>query len=50
MYDSRFYRPDPARSSGQRVGLGLAIVKSITELHGDESRSRAGLGPLAPSR
>jgi two-component system heavy metal sensor histidine kinase CusS len=30
----RFYRPDPARSSGQGVGLGLAIVKSIAELHG----------------
>ena len=30
----RFYRHDPARSSGQGVGLGLAIVKSIAELHG----------------
>jgi two-component system, OmpR family, heavy metal sensor histidine kinase CusS len=30
----RFYRPDPARSSGQGTGLGLAIVKSIAELHG----------------
>jgi two-component system heavy metal sensor histidine kinase CusS len=30
----RFYRSDPARSSGQGVGLGLAIVKSIAELHG----------------
>jgi len=32
----RFYRPDPARSSGQGVGLGLAIVKSIAELHGGQ--------------
>jgi two-component system heavy metal sensor histidine kinase CusS len=34
----RFYRPDPARSSGQGVGvgLGLAIVKSIGELHGGQ--------------
>ena len=29
----RFYRADPARTSGG-VGLGLAIVKSIVELHG----------------
>src|SRR5262249_61044179 len=27
----RFYRPDPARSSGQGVGLGLAIVKRIAQ-------------------
>jgi two-component system heavy metal sensor histidine kinase CusS len=42
----RFYRPDPARSSGQGVGLGLAIVKSIAELHGGRasitSRPEAG--------
>jgi two-component system heavy metal sensor histidine kinase CusS len=29
----RFYRADPARTSGG-VGLGLAIVKGIVELHG----------------
>ena len=42
----RFYRPDPARSSGEGVGLGLAIVKSIAELHGGKasiaSRPEAG--------
>ena len=42
----RFYRPDPARSSGEGVGLGLAIVKSIAELHGGSvsiaSRPEAG--------
>jgi two-component system, OmpR family, heavy metal sensor histidine kinase CusS len=42
----RFYRPDPARSSGQGVGLGLAIVKSIAELHGGRASiaSRPGAG------
>jgi two-component system heavy metal sensor histidine kinase CusS len=42
----RFYRPDPARSSGQGVGLGLAIVKSIAELHGGRVSiaSRPGAG------
>jgi two-component system heavy metal sensor histidine kinase CusS len=42
----RFYRPDPARPSGQGVGLGLAIVKSIAELHGGRASvaSRAGAG------
>jgi two-component system heavy metal sensor histidine kinase CusS len=42
----RFYRPDPARSSGQGVGLGLAIVKSIGELHGGRASiaSRPGAG------
>jgi two-component system, OmpR family, heavy metal sensor histidine kinase CusS len=42
----RFYRPDPARSSGEGVGLGLAIVKSIAELHGGRVSvaSRPGAG------
>jgi two-component system heavy metal sensor histidine kinase CusS len=42
----RFYRPDPARSSGQGVGLGLAIVKTIAELHGGRASiaSRPGAG------
>jgi two-component system heavy metal sensor histidine kinase CusS len=42
----RFYRPDPARTSGQGVGLGLAIVKSIAELHGGRASvaSRPGAG------
>jgi two-component system heavy metal sensor histidine kinase CusS len=42
----RFYRPDPARSSGRGVGLGLAIVKSIAELHGGKASvaSRPGAG------
>jgi two-component system heavy metal sensor histidine kinase CusS len=41
----RFYRVDPARSSGG-VGLGLAIVKGIAELHGGsvEVASQAGRG------
>jgi two-component system heavy metal sensor histidine kinase CusS len=42
----RFYRPDPARPSGQGVGLGLAIVKSIAEQHGGRASvaSRPGAG------
>jgi two-component system heavy metal sensor histidine kinase CusS len=42
----RFYRPDPARSSGGGVGLGLAIVKSIAELHGGRASiaSQPGAG------
>ncbi|MHC5539545.1 sensor histidine kinase, partial [Singulisphaera rosea] len=45
----RFYRLDPARSSGRGVGLGLAIVKSIAELHGGSVSitSRVGAGCVA---
>jgi signal transduction histidine kinase len=34
----RFYRGDPARSSGG-TGLGLAIVRGIAEAHGGEARA-----------
>lgn len=30
----RFYRADPARSSGQGTGLGLAIAREIADAHG----------------
>ena len=29
----RFYRADPARTSGQGTGLGLAIAQEIVEIH-----------------
>jgi signal transduction histidine kinase len=29
----RFYRADPARTSGQGTGLGLAIAQEIVEMH-----------------
>ena len=34
----RFYRADPARTSGTGSGLGLAIAKSIAEMHGGDIR------------
>lgn len=40
----RFYRADPARSSGGGTGLGLAIVKSIAELHGGTAQAMSHIG------
>jgi len=42
----RFYRVDPARSSGVGFGLGLSIARSIIEAHGGQVRvnSEPGLG------
>jgi PAS domain S-box-containing protein len=39
----RFYRTDPARSSGGS-GLGLAIVKSVAEAHGGEVAIESEIG------
>jgi two-component system heavy metal sensor histidine kinase CusS len=44
----RFYRADPARTSGEGAGLGLAIAQTIVEAHRGsiEVRPRPGAGTL----